>query len=193
MKRSVAGVMLAVVTAGLSLSVFGETFFWKVCTADGKTAGAWADFGSSDNWDVGSVGGGNPEGLVPGSADTVDSQRSANWDLGGGEWEIGTWELQAGDWNRYYFNLRNGMLTVNNRISHSDTIIVQAGGHLVFPVGSTYVPSRGCGGAEELTVQEGAKCEIRGAFSPYRISMSTQRYGWALVDPTSFRIDSGSA
>ena len=170
-----------------------EIFFWK-----GAGNSNFASFADPANWDVGSDGGGNAGNLVPGDADEIFGARAAKWDFGGDAKTIGIWnsekDVSGGwDWNRYNIYLTNGTFTVNRRVSHSDTIYVYGDTSLIFPEGSTYIPSQSTGASEQLYVEALGRLEIKGAFSPYRIQITTKRYGYALIDPSSFSIAGGSA
>ncbi len=175
-----------------AIAAQAEMFYWK------GGASAFADYGNPVNWDVGSSGGGNAGNLLPGAEDAIFGLRPAMWNLGGETRSVGVWnsdrnESGALDWARYAFSLTNGTLSVMQRISHTDDVIICADARLVFPEGSTYAPSRNCGGAEVVSVLGNGALEIRGEFSPYRLTLTTARYGYSLIDPTSFRIDESSA
>ena len=173
-------------------AVHADTFYWK------GGASAFGDYADPANWDVGSDGGGNSGNLVPGANDEIFGARAAMWNLGGDPHTIGTWnsiyKVDGGsDWSIYNIDLTNGTLNVQSRTSHNDTITVWGGASLVFPVGSTYIPSQSCAGTETLRVKANGSAEIRGTFNMYKLALVTEQYGSAIIDPTSFRIYSASA
>ena len=191
MKQKIVAVALLSAAFGVS-ALNAEVFYWK------GGASSFGDYGNPANWDVGSSGGGNAGSLVPGASDEIFGARAAMWDLGGGTRQIGTWDSMkdvdgVSDWNRYEIQLTNGTLSVMRRYSHNDTITIFGDTTLEFPVGSDFSPSVDCGGAEVVTVAANGRLEVKGAFSPYRIQLKTVRYGYALIDPTSFRIAVNSA
>ena len=140
--------LLAVVFAlACALAANAEIFFWR----GGDSS--FVRFDDPANWDVGSDGGGNAGSLVPGAGDEIFGARAARWDLGGAPQAVGIWDSEknvsgGSDWTRYYIYLTNGTFTVNRRVSHSDTIYVYADTSLIFPEGSTYIPSQSTGASE---------------------------------------------
>ena len=184
--------LIVVFALASALAANAEIFFWK----GGDSS--FVRFDDPGNWDVGSDGGGNAGSLVPGAGDEIFGARSAKWDFDGGPKTVGIWNSEknvsgGSDWTRYNIYLTNGTFTVNRRVSHSDTIYVYADTSLIFPAGSTYIPSQSTGAAEQLYVEALGRLELKGAFTPYRIQLTTRRYGYALIDPSSFSIASGSA
>ena len=171
----------------LLLSLQAEVFHWKQNNA---VTGNYAD---SINWNVGAIGAGNPQNLVPGADDVVFCSTDATWNLGGNEYAIKEWQDSFDDWTRATITLENGVLNVMSRSSRNDTINLINGASLVFPKGSCYYPSIGCGGPERVIVNEGCQFSVLGTFSPYKISLETIRYGTAIVNPDDFSIYSGSA
>lgn len=188
-KRSFA--LILSVCAFMSVAE-AEIFHWKL-----GQSGA-GDYSDPANWDVGSVGAENPQKLIPGADDEICGVHHASWNFGGGTYTIGTWDSVSGhdessDWNRYYYELSAGELKVMSRTSHTDTIAINDGASLIFPEGSFYAPSVSCSAPEQLILMQGAHLSILGEFAPYRVTLSTRRYGTALINPKTFRIHAGSA
>ena len=183
MLKTIFAAIIAACLVSLGLQA-GDTFYWKNTTSD---------FGLWSNWAVGSQNGSNPDCLLPGAEDAVFCSADATWNLGGNEYAIKEWQDSFDDWTRATITLKNGELNVMSRSSRNDTINLENGASLVFPKGSCYYPSIGCGGAERVLVKEGCRFSVSGKFSPYRISLETLRYGTAIVDPDDFSIYSGSA
>ena len=176
----------------LLLSLQAEVFHWKLGYA---VEGNYAD---PANWDVGAVGAGNSQNLVPGSGDEIFGARHASWNFEGGSYTIGKWDslknlAGANDWNTYTYYIANGVFNVLSRYSRRDAINVMEGGELVFPAGSTYVASLDDGAVETVTVKAGGRVEFLGNLWPYKLTLHTDRYGTAIVDPESFRIHDKSA
>lgn len=118
----------------LLLSLQAEVFHWKQNNA---VTGNYAD---SINWNVGAIGAGNPQNLVPGAEDVVFCSTDATWNLGGNEYTIKEWQDSFDDWTRATITLENGVLNVMSRSSRNDTINLINGASLVFPKGSCYLP-----------------------------------------------------
>ena len=82
-------------------AVEAEVFHWKL---DNAVTGNYAD---PTNWDVGAVGAGNPQNLVPGSGDEIFGAHGASWNFGGGTHTIGKWDSLKdlsgnNSWTAYY-------------------------------------------------------------------------------------------
>ena len=192
MNRTATAFALGICVIGAAVAARGDTFYWK------GGASAFGDYADPANWDVGSDGGGNADNRIPDASDEIFGARAAMWNLGGVPRTIGTWDsklnLSGGsDWSRYMIHLTNGTLSVMRRHSHNDTMTIWGGTTLEFPVGSDFIPSVDSGGADVMTVAANGRLEVKGAFSPYRLQLTTARYGYALIDPTSFRIAANSA
>lgn len=176
----------------LMSAVEAEVFHWKL----GKST--YGSFAAPENWDVGSVGAGNPQNLVPGPNDDIFGTHHASWDFGGGTHTVGTWNSLyklsgENDWNAFTIDITNGTFNVLNRYSRRDDINVWNGAKLVFPSGSTYVASLDDAAVEDIYVKKGGRVELLGNLWPYKLNLYTERYGTVIVDPESFHLHAKSA
>ena len=183
---------VVLLVCSLMSAVEAEVFHWKL---DNAVTGNYAD---PTNWDVGAVGAENPQNLVPGSGDEIFGAHGASWNFGGCTHTIGKWDSLKdlsgnNSWTSYTVDIANGVFNVLSRYSRRDVINVMDGAKLVFPAGSTYVASLDDGAVETITVKAHGRVEFLGNLWPYKLTLHTERYGTAIVDPESFHIHEKSA
>lgn len=162
--------ILASVAALCCIAAFAEVREWK--------AGGWAKFGDGANW----VG-----GKVPSAADAVRPGPML-FDLGGGKASVR--EMKPNGWEDLYdFGVSNGTLAVRDYTSRSNRVRVERGGALVFERSGSWAGGEGMGNDrwERVSVRDGGRMEILGAFNPWHADIEVAPGGTFVLAPTSAR------
>lgn len=159
---AVLGVAACVLSA-----VGAEPCVWK--------GSGWARFADGANWSG---------GKVPSAADMV-KPGTMLLDLGGGKASVAGMEPKGWE-NLYDFGISNGTLSVLKRYAtRSNRVRIERGGALVFGGGCRWIGGWGMGNDrwETVSVQDGGRMEIHGAFTPWHAMLNVSKGGTLVLSP----------
>ena len=178
------GRVIAVAAAAFASTVFaeGKVFWWK--GAD------WGKFDDPANWDVGAVGNGNADNLVPGAEDAFAHDADAKMDLSGGTFTVKRrapdFTCASDDKNFAIvstLHLTNGTLVVTEHHSAKLNIDVWNGATYRFE-GTLYTDAHSVYPRAVQNIHSGGRIEIIGElFRFFGMAMTIDEGGVLYLDP----------
>ena len=183
-KIKMFGKVLAVAAAAFTSTAFaeGKVFWWK--GAD------WGRFDDPANWDVGAVGNGNADKLVPGAEDAFAHNADAKMDLSGGTFTVkrrATDFTCAADDKNFAIvstlHLTNGTLVVTEHHSAKLNIDVWNGATYRFE-GTLYTDAHSVYPRAVQNIHSGGRIEIvGGTLRFFGMTMTIDEGGVLYLDP----------